>query len=268
MTDKVFLVTSIIDPENIPLTYSKVRSCFTPEERFRQTIYTLNSLNFVLTDNDSIYLIDASNSPDWKRELQSSGYKFNYVSVKTEFPDIFNSIRTYPNQSYGECLLLNTFLTNYESQLSEFNYLFKISGRYFIDNSFLKEFNEAEPCYWNYNYLKARGLANPNLYFKTPLKWYWDKSWGYDFVDIRSKVGDNFLRQYITALFGWNSLGTYAIKDVLNKICYTLKDESMLHYDMETLIYFFSRQYEEHIVEINNWNVLGWNKVSGNLVRW
>ena len=60
--NNLFIVGSSIQTRNAPLTYSPVRTIFSSEERFRQTIFTVNSIQaafpeakIVVVDSSDIY---------------------------------------------------------------------------------------------------------------------------------------------------------------------------------------------------------------------
>jgi hypothetical protein len=41
-----------------------------------------------------------------------------------------------------------------------------------------------------------------------------------------------------------------------------LKDPANFHYDVETLIHFYTRPYEKDIIEVD-WKIYGWKGASG-----
>ena len=135
-----FIITSCIEVKNEhPLTYSKVRSYFSNEERFRQTITTVASLD-ALTKNDStIYLVDTSEHCEPYRNNFWYQPNLKFISIKEEFPEIFDIVTSHPNKSYCECLILHTVMTKYKEEFLAYDYVLKISGRYFSDSSFDKD---------------------------------------------------------------------------------------------------------------------------------
>jgi len=63
------LITSVLIPENIPLSYSSTRNPFSKEDRFSQTIKALQSLDRRIWKK--IIFIDKESIEDYKNGLQS-----------------------------------------------------------------------------------------------------------------------------------------------------------------------------------------------------
>lgn len=169
---KAFIITSSIDVSNdYPLTYSQTRSYFSAEERLRQTIYTLASLDSIRDDNVDIFLIDASESWEQYESILRHQKNLRFISIKKELSEIYNTVRTHQNKSHCETLIVSTIMAKYYNDLKNYDFLIKLSGRYFVDGSFTTNlFNE-------YNKEK--------LFFKKPLTFEWSDSWGYQMVDRR-----------------------------------------------------------------------------------
>lgn len=251
---KAFIVTSAIDVnQDAPLTYSSIRTVFSNEERFRHTIFTIASLDQALDSESIIFLIDTSENYEHYRSIL--GYQRNlvYISVKEEFPDAYQLARTHPNKSYCETVLLLKFFEKYKEQLKQFDYLFKLSGRYFIDSTFdISTFDDAK---------------SNKMFFKRPLQFEWNDGWEYHMVDRRAIQGDNKLRQYSSVLYGWGKDCHDRMLDIFKVIAVFTSHHKGIRYDLETLLYYFTRQYEEDIIE-NDWLVYGWEGVSGNFMRY
>ena len=112
---KAFIVTSSIEVNNNnPLTYSTVRSYFSNEERLRQTIMTIASLDLVSDTETTIYILDTSEN--WQQYRDQLLYQKNlkFISIKEEFPDIYEIVTTHPQKSYCECLSVSTFIRKYQ----------------------------------------------------------------------------------------------------------------------------------------------------------
>lgn len=251
---KAILVTSVIDVDNdYPLTYSKVRSAFTNEERLRQTIFTIASLDHVIDDDTTIFLVDASSNPDAYKNVFSYQRNLVYVDVAKEFPQVYKLIRTHPHKSFCEAMLQINFFTKYKEVLKEYDYFFKMSGRYFTDGTFnLSLCNEV-----NLN----------KCFFKNPMKFEWNDAWGYSLVDRRTEQGDNTLRQYSTVLYGWGKEKHERMIDIFRVIAEFTNNKTTIGYDIETLIYFFTRPYEQEIIE-TGWIVYGWTGVDATFLRY
>jgi hypothetical protein len=251
---KAILVTSVIDVDNTyPLTYSNVRSIFSNEERLRQTIFTLSSLDRIIDDETTIFLVDSSkNSAHYKAVL---AYQPNlvFINVAEEFPDLFDIIRTHSHKSHCETILQLAFFNRYKDLLKEYDFFFKLSGRYFFDRSF--------------NLTHCTNENTGKLFFKHPLKFEWQDTWPYEMVDRRSTQQDNTLRQYCSVLYGWTSEYHEKMLDIYRVIAEFTNNPNGLAYDLETLLYFFTRPYEKDIVE-TDWKIYGWEGVSGTYMRY
>lgn len=251
---KAFLITSAIDIDNNhPLTYSKVRTAFDPAERFRQTAFTVASLDLAAREDSTFFLIDISDNYEGYKNFLSYQTNLVYVSVKQEMPEIYNTVRTHPNKSHCETLLLLTFLLKYKAQLKEFDYFFKVSGRYFIDS--------------NFNSSLFNDHNTDKIFFKKPLKFEWVDSWNYQMVDRRADQGDNFLYQYCSVLYGWGKEYHDKFVDIFHAIEVMTSSPSTIHYDVETLLYHYTREFKNNILE-TDWIVYGWDGTNGTFLRY
>lgn len=251
---KAFIITSAIEVnKDKALTYSSSRSHFDDNERLRQTIATIASVDQATDDDTTIFLLDISNNWQQYRDILSYQKNLRFVSVKEEFPKIFDIVRTHPQKSHCECLMLATFMRAYKDELSQYDFQFKFSGRYLLDRSFDKSiFNES-----------TRG----KVFYKQPMTWPWNDNWGYQMVDSREEQGDNNLRQYCSVLVGWSREYQERYTDLFTASASILSLEKMYHYDIETLSYYFTRPYKEDIIE-TNWMIYGWLGPNGQFVRY
>lgn len=251
---KAFIITSSIEVDNnYPLTYSNTRTHFDSIDRFRHTVFTVASLDSIRDKDIAIYVIDASDN--WHSYAGVLSYQKNlkFISIKEEFPEIYNTVRTHKNKSHCESLMLTKFIERYKQELEQYDYCFKISGRYFIDGSFdINLFN----------------LENTDkLFFKKPLRFDWNENWNYKMVDRRSIQGDNKLYQYSSVLYGWGNQNIDKILDIYRVITIFTNHPNGMIYDVETLLYFFTRNFESKIIE-TSWTVYGWDGTGGNFLRY
>ena len=247
---KALILTSVINPlVNFPLTYNPRRSAFSAEDRLYHTLITLESLNQLLDADTTIYILELShNCLDYKIKLAKPNIKF--INVREQFPEIYEEITTHANKSRCETLLLARFLKQYQTELEEYDVLIKGSGRYFSDRSFdTKIFN------------------GDKLFFKSPLIFEWQDTWGYQYVDRRIDQGDNKLRQYSSVFFAWGKKYYQEYLDMFEEMSSILKQPDMQHYDIETLLYFLTRKFDKDIVE-TNWIVYGWDGAGGHFVKY
>jgi len=251
---KAFVITSAIETRNqFPLTYSKKRSHFDAEERLRQTVMTVASLDQVSDDDTCLYILDVSEN--WQAHAHLLAYQRNlkFISVKEQFPDIYELVTTHPHKSVCEATILSKFLRQYKNELGNFDYVFKMTGRYFLDRSFNTDLFTAE---------------NTNkIFYKRPLEFEWRDEWQYHAVDLRQQQGTNTLRQYCSVLFGWGSAHYNNMLDILTTIPSILKQPAYSHLDVETLGYYFTRPFAASIIE-TSWLVYGWDGASGKFWRY
>lgn len=151
---KNIIITSVINPPNTPLDYTNTRSVFSAEEREQQTINTINSIIKCLGYNINIIIVDCSIDQEKfgheiKKHLRNNDLYINSWSEENK-QIIFGE-----NKGYGEILLIEEGLKHvkYDEEV------FKISGRYYLDESF--DFNTLESdCDFS---CKARGFHHTNM---------------------------------------------------------------------------------------------------------
>jgi hypothetical protein len=146
-----------------------------------------------------------------------------------------------------------SFLEKYKEKLSEYDYIFKISGRYFFDSSV--NFNSCTPKNIN------------KLLFKYPMEFEWSDNWGYSMVDRRQIQNNNKLRQYSSVIYGWGKENHSLMLDIFRAVAEITNNPKTMHYDIETLLYYFTRQYEDKIIE-HDWRVYGFIGVNGKFLRY
>ena len=246
MTSKIIVVGSSIQPRPGRFTYSPTRSIFPADERFRQTIFTVNSLRNSFPDA-KIVVVDSSD--DYKEYLDNFRYFKNteFVPLKELNYEAFEIVNTHPNKSLCESILLNTFYTNYRKEILSYDYHIHACGRYF---------------YWDLNNDLFTEENKDKIFFKRPMKFPWDSSWRYHFVDIREEQGEDALRQYCTVLYAFGTKHLDKFIDINEAAIHLIKQPHMMHYDIETLSYYLTRQYKDNIIE-TDWRVCGWDGTSG-----
>lgn len=250
---KAFIITSSIDVDNSnPLNYSQVRSYFSNEERLRHTVFTVASLDMLGDKDTTIYVLDNSNSNNYDHYF---GYQKNlkFINVKNDLPHIFHEVTTHRQKSRCECLMLSEFLKKYTDELAQYDFIFKLSGRYFLDSSF------------NMSLLTEENLDK--IFFKKPLIFEWNEAWGMHFIDRRVEQGDNTLRQYSSVIYGWGKKQHSNILWMLDKIAEDVTDPVKEYADVELLSYYYTRQWQHNLIE-TDWLVYGWTGVNGNFVRY
>jgi hypothetical protein len=120
------IVTSIVEISDKPLSFTSIRSVYTYQQRFEQTLETIESIRKHLPNTD-IILAECSPDSDYMKELEKR-------------VDMF--INTYPNdlilngRHKGICeaqLMLYVFD---RVDLSQYQNIFKMTGRYKLTDRF------------------------------------------------------------------------------------------------------------------------------------
>lgn len=141
----ITLITSVIDPPNMPLSYSNCRSVFNKKQRFEHTKKTISSV-IEKIPNTKICLIECSILSHEERTYfhEHVDYFYNIYDSNNE---IWISRMFTISKSMGEgtmTILALKFL--FENNI-EFDSLFKISGRYWLNDGFNYElYNNRLPC--------------------------------------------------------------------------------------------------------------------------
>lgn len=227
-----------------------VRIAHTREERLRHTLFGITQILNEFPKAE-IFLLEASTDSEWvEKELKKQFVYMNsdfihIISLKDIDPEINNTVITHPHKTYCEMLLFTTFIQAYKEKLSEYDFLFKISGRYQI--------------YFG----NEKNLDPTKMYFKSPLVFQWDDKWGYNLVDLRKETGDNNLLQYPSIIFGWGKEHFHKITDIMEYMKHATSTPELMHYDIETLLYYLTRPFKDQIVE-TNWKITGFTGQSNN----
>jgi len=132
--NSITLITSVIDPPKIPLSYTNCRSVFNKQERFEHTKKTILSVMEKIP-NTKIFLIECSILSDEERKYFNQHVDYLYNIYDTGIEALISRMFTI-SKSMGEgtmTILALKFL--FENNI-EFDSLFKISGRYWLNDGF------------------------------------------------------------------------------------------------------------------------------------
>jgi hypothetical protein len=132
MNNNLCLITSVINTPDSPLSYTNVRSIFSSEQRFQQTIQTIHSVKEKIP-NTKIFIIECS---ELKEDIENylmcnSDYYLNLHHNKELRKDIFGI-----SKSLGEGTQTIEALKYIINNDLIFDNLFKISGRYYLSDTF------------------------------------------------------------------------------------------------------------------------------------
>ncbi len=248
---KAFIVTSAIEISTEPaLSYCETRNCFTKEERLAQTIETIANIDFHSKDDTVIYLLDISTDCEFYKNLFSYQHNLKYINVKDEFPEIFHIVRTHPNKGFCETTITKAFFKKYYNELIEFDYFFKISGRYGVEESFNTDICNTE----NLN----------KMFFKKSCDIGWSDDYNYTFLDDGIRIQSMAV---CTVIFGWGRCYLDKMIDiytVANYFLYTIKNNNI---SMEQSLHRLTRPYDDDIIE-TYWIIYGRGGCNGEYFRY
>ncbi len=176
----VLITSKIYINNNVPYTYSKKRSIYTKDERYQQTLITIESIRRYIP-NSYIVMIDNSIFTE---------YEYNNLTKLTDyFINITDNMELnyytdnckykYLGELYQQLMAFNIFFKNIN--YNNIKYLFKISGRYKINNKFnYMNFDN------NMNIFKQNNNVHDRTYYYTSFY-----KLNNDFIDIYFKLLNN-----------------------------------------------------------------------------
>lgn len=126
------LITSIINTPNKPLSYTNTRSVFTRPERFEQTRNTIHSVREKIP-NCKIILVECSHliESEYSFFNNNCDYIINLINDIEATKNIFS-----PAKAAGEGTMTKKALEYLINNDIKFDNLFKITGRYYLNNDF------------------------------------------------------------------------------------------------------------------------------------
>lgn len=144
------IITSLLKVDKTPLSYCKTRSIYSVTERYSQVLTTINSVRKYIP-NAYIILLECSNNIE-NYELELRKYVDEYYNYCNNV-EIVKEISS-PYKGVGEAYQILGLLKSYD--ISRFNSIIKISGRYFLNNSFTYSiFDNNENIFRGFDNLKV-----------------------------------------------------------------------------------------------------------------
>lgn len=156
MKNKLVIITSIINPVKEPLSYSKIRSVYSCEERFQQLLKTINSIRNKIP-NSFITLLECSlNIEKYEDILKNKVDKYlNFIDNKIILKQV-NSKYKGRGENYQ---LLNYLI---QENLNNYDCIIKISGRYYLNDKF--NYNTFDNAVNIFRYYKEANVVSTRLY--------------------------------------------------------------------------------------------------------
>jgi hypothetical protein len=142
----IFLVTSVVKTTNTPWSYIPVRSEFSEEERFQQTLQTISSIR-KYHSSAKILVIECSDISQ-EKNTQLSNLVDYYEQVYHTQEQIRNICQGTTKKGFGETALTLYGVRFLQEKQIPFERLFKICGRYMID----ERFDESQYSYEKYTF--------------------------------------------------------------------------------------------------------------------
>lgn len=235
MTSKVFIVTSTINPKLEPFNYKTRRSFFTPEQRLQQTVFTVNNINNIFPEGKIIILDSSENYSDYYNVFRHFNF-VEYFSLYSRNKQLCDVVNTHKHKSFCETLMLNYFYKSNTDYLKNFDFVFKINGRYFysdIDKNIFSIKNK-DKCF-----------------FKGPMTFPWRRP--------------NSNNQYSSAIYAFGSTLLDNFVAINNDIEKTLTDPKYSSLDLELMFFRYTKTFNLQTIE-TNWKVMGWDGTEGNFV--
>jgi hypothetical protein len=118
------IITSVVQTTDKPLNYSKTRSVYSHQQRFEQTLETIESVRTCLP-HAHILLVECSPPSEWMDALREKTDQF----LNLEFHELVNH---HPEKGLGEKTLMLHGLSNLQEEYSS---VYKITGRYVLQES-------------------------------------------------------------------------------------------------------------------------------------
>jgi hypothetical protein len=127
----IVLITSIIRTPNLPLSYTNTRSVYSPEDRFIQTKYTIETIKNKIP-NSYIILVECS----YLNEDETLYFNNNCNHVINLIDTNCKKFIYSPSKAAGEGTMTIKALEYIMNSNITFDNFFKISGRYFLNKDF------------------------------------------------------------------------------------------------------------------------------------
>ncbi len=163
MAENIFVITSVINTGNHPWSYTNIRSTYTPDERFQQTLKTIQTIREKVPN---VHIILSECSEISKEQEQIFLEKVDTYLNFYDNEEIRNACLNSNRKGYGECL--KTYQAFCYILLHDFKpkRFFKISGRYFLNDYFdIHNFSETE---YTFNKILRGSDCHPTVLYSVP----------------------------------------------------------------------------------------------------
>jgi hypothetical protein len=122
------LISSVINISNKPLSYSPIRSVYTKQERYEQTIRTIKSIEKI--KNKKVLFVESSDILEYENEIINMVDFYKNIYKDDNIKNIIDG----PHKGVGESISILEGLKDID--LSLYDNIYKISGRYWLTDKF------------------------------------------------------------------------------------------------------------------------------------
>ena len=157
------IITSVIKTSINKLSYTKKRSVFTHSERFKQTCKTIESIKKYIPFSYIILLECGNLKPKYQEIFNNTcDMVINYVNNKQIYDIVHKSLF----KGYSETKVIRFFLKVYD--ISFFDSLYKISGRYSLNSNFnYNNYDNTFNCFKNLTDINImNGVHTSTVFYK------------------------------------------------------------------------------------------------------
>jgi len=159
----VFVITSVINTGTNAWSYTSVRSVFSMQQRFEQTLKTIETIRDYLP-NAIVLVSECSEIPSEMTVAltKTSDIFINCITI----PEIQSACIQSNKKGYGELLQTRQALQALKERNVQFNRFFKISGRYWLTPHFRSEaFSQTE---YSFNAMLPNATCHPTVLYSVP----------------------------------------------------------------------------------------------------
>lgn len=176
----IFLVSSVIQTGSNAWSYTHVRSVFTPQERFEQTLQTISSIR-ALKDGSRIIVCECSPLDEAMEQILREKSDI-YLNCYHD-PEIQEACIHTNKKGYGELLQTKYALHYLDTHAVNYKRMFKISGRYWLTSAFDKtRFSTTD---YTFNEILPNSTCHPTVLYSVP---YYLKSHFHDVINECNEI--------------------------------------------------------------------------------
>lgn len=162
-TRDVFIITSVLNTGAMPWSYTRTRSVYTCQQRYEQTLKSIQSIRD-LNDSTFIVLSECSEiSTEMTEELRS---RVDLFVQSYDNETIRNACINSIKKGYGEVLQSIAAVDALNQIKITFRRMFKLSGRYFLNNYFDK--NNFSLELYTFNKMFKLSTAHSTVLYSVP----------------------------------------------------------------------------------------------------